>query len=100
MNVTIDLCIVPLGVGVSVSSHIARCQEVLKAAGLEPKLHPFGTAVEGEWQTVMDAVRDCFTAMHEKGAPRVHATMRIGTRIDRKQTLEEKVESVSRRLTE
>ncbi|KAA3624711.1 MAG: thiamine-binding protein [Proteobacteria bacterium] len=99
MNVLIDLCIVPIGVGVSVSAHVAKCQETLQAAGLAPRLHPFGTAVEGEWETVMNAVRDCFEAMHDMGAPRVHATMRMGTRIDREQTLADKVDSVNARTT-
>ena len=34
MKVLVDLCIVPLGVGVSLSPYIAACQKVLQEAGL------------------------------------------------------------------
>ena len=35
MKVIVDLCVVPLGVGVSVSKEIAECQKVLNSAGLK-----------------------------------------------------------------
>ncbi len=94
MKVMIDLCLVPLGVGVSVSRHVAACQQVFEDAGLSPRLHAYGTGVEGEWETVMAAVQRCFEVVHEMGAPRIHATMRMGTRTDREQTLADKVDSV------
>ncbi|MDP7349290.1 MAG: MTH1187 family thiamine-binding protein, partial [Phycisphaeraceae bacterium] len=63
-----DLCIVPLGVGVSVSRHIAACQRVLTEAGLATHLHAYGTNVEGEWETVMAAVKRCHQVVHDMGA--------------------------------
>ena len=56
MKVLIDLCIVPLGVGVSLSSYIAACEKVLTDAGLTTSLHSYGTNVEGEWDEVFAAV--------------------------------------------
>ena len=35
MKVIADLCVVPMGVGVSVSKYVTACEKVLKAAGLE-----------------------------------------------------------------
>ena len=49
MKVMIDLCIVPIGVGVSLSPYIAACEKVLTAAGLKTALHSYGTNIEGEW---------------------------------------------------
>jgi len=43
-------------------------------------------------------VKECHEVVHQMGAPRVHSTIRIGTRTDRAQTLEEKVKSVEGRL--
>ena len=57
MNVILDLCVVPIGVGVSVSKYIAACERVLTEAGLAPHLHAYGTTVEGEWDRVFAAVR-------------------------------------------
>jgi uncharacterized protein (TIGR00106 family) len=91
-----DLSIVPIGVGVSVSKYIVACHEILEGAGLETQLHAFGTNIEGEWDTVMSAVKKCHERIHEMGAPRITATIRLGTRIDREQTMEDKVNSVLR----
>ena len=44
MKVMIDLCIVPIGVGVSLSTYIAACEKVLTDAGLTiapPACWPF-----------------------------------------------------------
>jgi uncharacterized protein YqgV (UPF0045/DUF77 family) len=35
MNVILDLCIVPIGVGVSLSPYVAACEKVLAEAGLK-----------------------------------------------------------------
>ncbi len=43
MVVIIDLCVVPIGVGVSVSKYVAACHEVIKDAGLKSELHAYGT---------------------------------------------------------
>ena len=34
MNAIVDLCVVPLGVGVSLSKYVAACERVLQDAGL------------------------------------------------------------------
>jgi len=36
----IDLCVVPLGVGISVSQYIAECEKILNEAGLETNFMP------------------------------------------------------------
>ena len=98
MHVMIDLCVVPLGVGVSVSNYIAECEKILHQAGLETHLHAYGTNVAGEWNDVFDAVRRCHERVHELGAPRITSTIKVGTRTDRVQTMAEKVDSVQQKL--
>ena len=94
MKVIMDLCLVPMGVGVSVSEYVVACQQVLKKAGLKTQLHAYGTNIEGEWDEVMAAVKNCHETVHGMGAPRITTTIKMGTRIDRSQTMEEKVSSV------
>jgi uncharacterized protein (TIGR00106 family) len=94
MNVIMDLCVVPMGVGVSVSEYVVACNEILKKAGLKTQLHAYGTNIEGEWDKVMSAVKDCHEKVHGMGAPRITTTIKLGTRIDRSQTMEDKVSSV------
>lgn len=98
MNVVLDLCVVPIGVGVSLSEYIAECERVLHEAGLETQLHAYGTIVEGEWDAVFAAVKACHEAVHKKGAPRITTTIKVGTRTDRHQTADDKVQSVKQKL--
>ena len=84
----------PLGVGVSVSKYVVACEEILEAAGLETKMHAYGTNVEGEWEAVFGALKRCHEKLHEMGAPRVSTNLRLGTRTDREQTMQDKVDSV------
>ncbi len=98
MNIIMDLCIVPMGVGVSVSEYVIACHEVLKEAGLKTELHAYGTNIEGEWDNVMAAVKACHHKVHEMGAPRITTTIKMGTRTDRQQTIADKVASVVSRL--
>lgn len=98
MRVMVDLCVVPLGVGVSLSEYVAACERVLGAAGLRTRLHAYGTNVEGEWDEVFDAVKRCHEAVHAMGAPRISTTIKLGTRTDRAQSMDDKVASVEARL--
>lgn len=98
MKVIVDLCVVPLGVGVSLSRYVAECQRVLDEAGLHNVLHAYGTNIEGEWDDVFRAVRRCHEAVHALGAPRISTTIKLGTRTDRSQTMDDKVRSVEAKL--
>ena len=100
MNVMIDLCIVPIGVGTSVSEYVTACERVFQDAGLSHQMHAYGTNVEGEWDDVMAAVKRCHEVVHEMGAPRVTSSMRFGTRTDRSQTMADKIASVEAKLAD
>jgi uncharacterized protein (TIGR00106 family) len=98
VKVIADLCLVPIGIGVSVSKEVAACQRILDEAGLKTELHAYGTNIEGEWDTVFDAIKRCHEVIHEMGAPRISTTIKCGTRIDRLQTMRDKVRSVETKL--
>ena len=98
MNVHVDLCIVPLGVGVSVSRYIAECQKILSTYGLETRLHAYGTNIEGEWETVFAAIKACHQKIHDMDVPRISTSIKLGTRVDRVQHLDEKISSVEKLL--
>ena len=84
--------------GVSVSSYVAACENVLREAGLEISLHAYGTNIEGEWDDVFAAIKRCHETVHEMGAPRISTSIKVGTRTDRTQTMEDKVSSVKQKL--
>lgn len=98
MFVVVDLCVIPLGVGTSLSSYVAACEKVVREAGLKHQLHANGTNIEGEWDAVFAAVKRCHEVVHALGAPRIATTLRIGTRTDRRQTMDDKLRSVQEKL--
>lgn len=98
MNVILDFCIIPVGVGVSLSPYVAACEKVLNDAGLKTMLHANGTNIEGEWDKVFAAIKRCHEVVHEMGAPRISTIIKLGTRTDRSQTMDEKIRSVEAKL--
>jgi uncharacterized protein (TIGR00106 family) len=100
MRLIADIAIIPLGVGLSLSPWVAACERVFTEAGLQPRLHPNGTNVEGDWDTVLAALKRCHEVLHEMGAPRVSSNVRLGTRTDRPQTMDDKLAAVRSKLGE
>lgn len=98
MNVIIDLCVVPIGVGLSVSKYVAVCHEIINDAGLKSELHAYGTNIEGDWEEVFAVVKKCHEKIHAMGAPRITTTIKAGTRVDKDQTMADKVASVQAKL--
>lgn len=96
MHVLVDFSVVPLGVGVSVAHYVALCQRVLEEASLTHSLYPAGTLIEGEWDAVFAAVKRCHQVVHAAGAPRIHTTMRVGTRTDHEESGSARLTSVAR----
>jgi len=98
MKAIADISIIPLGVGLSLSSYVAACEQVFLDAGLEPRLHANGTNVEGEWDAVVAALKACHERLHEMGVPRIATNVRLGTRVDREPSMEAKLLSVEEKL--
>lgn len=93
-----DFCIVPIGVGVSVSKYIVECEKIFTEAGLKTNLHAYGTNIEGEWDEVFAAIKRCHEKLHEMRVPRISSSLRFGTRTDRQQSMNDKIRSVQQKL--
>lgn len=98
MHVIADLNVVPIGVGTSVSSYVAACEKVIQKAGLNHRLHAYGTNIEGPWDDVAAVVKRCHEVLHEMGAPRINTSLKLGTRTDREQTMDERVTRIEELL--
>jgi uncharacterized protein (TIGR00106 family) len=98
MKVILDLCLVPIGVGVSLSEYVAACEKVLAETDLNYTLHANGTNIEGQWDTVFAAVKRCHEVVHGMGAPRIFTTIKCGTRTDKSQHMADKIRSVKEKL--
>ena len=93
-----DVCIIPIGIGTSVSREVTECERILRESGLITKLHAYGTNVEGDWDQIFAAVKRCHERLHEMGVARISSSIRVGTRTDKPQTMEDKIRSVEEKL--
>ncbi len=100
MKVMVDFCVVPIGAGVSLGSYVAECEKVLIGAGVKTRLHGYGTNIEGEWDQVMQALKDCHERLHKMGVPRISSSIRLGTRVDREETIAGRIRSVREKLNQ
>ena len=95
MRVIIDLCIVPIGIGTSLSKYISICENEIKKSKLKYILCPNGTSIEGEWDEVFEVVKnvikDYIMLMFQESIQ----ILKLGTRVDKIQTLEEKINAVN-----
>ena len=62
------------------------------------RLHAYGTNIEGEYDQVFAAIRRCHEEIHAAGAPRISTTIKLGSRVDREQTMVDKLKSVEEKL--
>ena len=98
MKAIAEFTVIPIGVGVSLSKYVAACERVLAETGLTYELHANGTNLEGEWNAVMDAIKRCHETLHGMGVPRISTIIKIGTRTDRDQSMNEKIASVREKI--
>ena len=78
-----ELEIIPIGTkNASLSGLLAEVAKLIDASGLDYRVGPMGTVVEGEWDPIMRLARQCHEAML-KSASRVMTTIRIDDRTDK-----------------
>jgi len=94
MKIIADLCIVPMGVGPSVSAYIREVRDILSASGLTHHMHANGTNIEGEIAQVSAVIEACCQRLTEMGVERVFCTMSFSTRTDKAQTMDDKLRSL------
>jgi uncharacterized protein (TIGR00106 family) len=93
----VEFSVVPIGSGQSVSKYVAECLKLVEASGLDYKINPMGTVVEGGYDEVMDVVRRCH--MRVMGmCPRVITSVKIDDRRGKSGMLESKIASVEAKV--
>ncbi len=95
--VLLEFSMSPLGKGESVGKYVSRSLEIVDQSGVEYRLNPMGTVLEGEWDDVMDVVRQCYERMR-KDCNRISCTMKVDFRKGKNGRLGGKVASVEKRL--
>ena len=92
-----EFSIVPIGVGESLSAHVARAFEVIKASGVAYEHHAMGTNLEGDWDDVMGVIKACRDRLLE-ASNRVSLSIKIDDRVGVSNGLQRKVAAAKRRI--
>jgi uncharacterized protein (TIGR00106 family) len=95
--VLLEMSIVPLGEGESVSQYVARCVDLVDRSGQNYELHAMGTIVEGDLSQVLKLLQQCIEEV-AKSANRVTCTAKIDYRQGVSGSLQSKVASVEQKL--
>ena len=95
--VLLEFSMSPLGKGESVSKYVSRSLEIIDKSGVDYRLNPMGTVLEGEWDEVFGVVKQCYERM-KKDCGRVSCVMKVDYRRGKKGRLAGKVASVEKRL--
>jgi uncharacterized protein (TIGR00106 family) len=97
--VLLEMSIVPMGVGESVSAYVAEGVELLDQLGRDYELHALGTIVEGELPAVLALMQQCIEKMMEH-SNRVTCSAKLDFRQGKSGRLRSKVESVEQKRTQ
>ena len=95
--VLLEFSMSPLGKGESVSKYVSRSLDIIDKSGVDYRLNPMGTVLEGEWDDVMGVVKQCYERM-KKDCPRISCVMKVDYRKGHKGRLGAKVASVEKKL--
>lgn len=91
--VMIEFSMFPLDKGESLSPYVARILDVIDRSGVNYRLNPMGTVLEGEYDEVMKVVRACFKEL-EKDCSRISMTLKMDYRKTGESRLSKKVEKL------
>lgn len=96
-----DVCMVPIGTNnASISDFVALIEGKIRESPLKSTLHSAGTTIEGPWDEVMGLIGDIHELAHANGIARIQSDVRVGTRVDKHQTAQDKVDVVLKKLKE
>jgi uncharacterized protein (TIGR00106 family) len=94
-----DICLIPIGTSnASVSDEITKITHLAQSSHLSTTLHSAGTTIEGPWSEVMDLIGQMHQTLHDSGVVRIQSDIRVGTRIDKHQSPEDKINIVQEKL--
>ncbi len=94
MEVIADICVVPFTGRASVREEVTRAYQILKDTRLPVLLHGYGTNIEGDYDVIMGALKKIHEDLHASGAVRISTTIRLGSRTDKQQSIQDKVGAV------
>ncbi len=95
--VLLEFSMSPLDKGESLSPYVSRILKIIDESGIDYRLNPMGTVLEGEWDEVMKIVRDCFLEL-EKDCKRISVSIKIDYRRGKEKRMNRKIDKVEKTL--
>jgi uncharacterized protein (TIGR00106 family) len=93
-----EFSIHPIGSGTSVGRYVKSAINALsKIPGLKYEVTPMATVLEArDMETILKAVKVSHLALRLMGAKRISSLLRIDERLDKKRTMSDKVQGLTR----
>ena len=95
--VLLEFSMSPMDKGESVSDYVSRSLKIISESGIDYRLNPMGTVLEGEWDEVIGVVKQCYEKMRSD-CKRITCAIKIDYRAGKKDRLESKMASVEEKL--
>ena len=93
--VLLEFSMSPMDKGESVSDYVSRSLKIISESGIDYRLNPMGTVLEGEWDEVIGVVKQCYEKMRSD-CKRITCSIKIDYRDGKKGRLETKMSSVKK----
>ena len=97
MSILAEFSITPIDKGESVGRYVSHSLDIIDKSGIDYRLGPMGTCIEGEWDEVLNVVKQCFDRMKQESR-RISIAMKIDYREGKSNRLVTKVKSVETHL--
>ena len=93
----LELSVIPLGRGRSISADVAELLKIIDSSGLDYRITAAGTIIEGNWEQLMDLAGRCHEEMRKK-TERVVTYMKVDDYANRTGRLNSMVASVEAKV--
>jgi len=92
-EVLLEFSMSPYDKGESLSKYVARSLDIIDRSGVEYRINPMGTVLEGDWDEVMAVMKECFETM-KKDCDRIAVYAKVDYRKGHSGRLTKKIDSV------
>ncbi|MFN3306787.1 MAG: MTH1187 family thiamine-binding protein [Candidatus Kapaibacteriota bacterium] len=91
--VLVEFAMFPTDKGESVSRYVSQVIDHIDKSGLNYKLTPMGTILEGTWEEVFKVIGECFKIL-ENQSNRIYSVIKVDYRKGRESRMQSKVAKV------
>lgn len=99
MNTLIAVAIAPCGTGDEFAPYVAEIVRIIRESGLPNRTNSMFTEIEGEWDEVMQVVKDATFVLAERGI-RTEVILKADIRPGRTDMMHAKVDAVDKILND